>query len=295
MKKICFPALVILLFVCCNKNEHHADAYGNFEATEVVVAAEATGRILNLSAAEGMELDAGAVAGLIDTATLSLKRTQLVASRNAVAAKTGNIVAQMDVLKEQKKNLERDRVRFSNLLREKAATQKQLDDIEGQLNVIDLQIRAVESLNPPVAAEIKTIDSQLEQLADQISKSTVRNPVKGTILTKYAEAGEVTAFGKPLYKIANLDTMMLRVYVSGTQLPSIKIGEQVKVFIDKDEKTNTVLEGQITWISSTAEFTPKIIQTKEERVNLVYAVKVKVKNNGTLKIGMPGEVIFGSR
>lgn len=291
MKRLLLVAFVAL-FASCNENTHKSDAYGNFEAIEVIVAAEATGKLLTFSIAEGEQVERDAVVGMIDTVPLSLKRNQLYAGRRAVAAKMGNLSAQLDVLKEQRKNLERDQVRFSNLLKAKATTQKQVDDINGQLLVIDQQMKAIESQNPPVAAEIKSFDSQVEQLEDQISRSVIHNPVKGTVLAKYAEQGEVTAFGKPLYKIANLDSLVLRIYISGTQLPAVKIGQTVKVLIDKDEKENTELQGTIQWISSTAEFTPKIIQTKEERVNLVYAVKVNVKNDGSLKIGMPGEVKF---
>ena len=292
MQNSFIAALSILILVSCNKNTNKADAYGNFESTEVIVSAEASGKILNLDVEEGKTLDAGAVVCIIDTTQLHLKKGQLLASRKATASRTGNIVAQMDVLKQQKAVLQKDQERISNLVKERAATQKQLDDINGQISVIDEQIKSIESQNGPISNELNSFDSQMDQINDQISKSVIRNPVKGTVLAKYAETSEVTAFGKPLYKIANLYSVILRVYVSGAQLPSIKIGQQVRVFYDKNEKENTEITGIVSWISSTAEFTPKIIQTKEERVNMVYAVKVNVKNDGSLKIGMPGEVVF---
>jgi HlyD family secretion protein len=284
-------AILFLFFVlACNRGEEKADAFGNFEATEVIVSAEATGNILKLDVEEGQHLDSGQVVGLIDTTQLFLKAQQLIAAKNAVATKSTNISAQMKVLQEQRKNLLRDEQRFENLVKEEALPQKQLDDIRGQINVVEQQVKSVESQYAPIAPEINAIDAQLKQVRDQVRNSVIRNPVGGTVLTKYAEEAEVTAYGRPLYKIANLDTMILRVYISGAQLSSIRIGQEVNVFFDAGTTANAELPGKITWIASTAEFTPKIIQTKEERVNLVYAVKVKVRNDGSLKIGMPGEV-----
>ena len=176
------------------------------------------------------------------------------------------------------------------MLKDGAATQKQMDDVNSALKVIDAQIAAIRTQAAGVNASASGIGQQIAQLEEAIRNSYIINPIKGTVLTKFAERDEVTGFGKPLYKIADVTTMTLRVYVSGTQLPHIKLGQQVQVRFDKDEKTNSVLNGTVTWISESAEFTPKTIQTKEERVNLVYAVKVKVANDGSLKIGMPGEI-----
>jgi HlyD family secretion protein len=185
--------------------------------------------------------------------------------------------------------LEVEKARVTNLLKDSAATRKQLDDITGQLNVLHRQVASVRAQNTAVLAELESLDAQIAQLEDQIRKSVITNPAKGTVLIKYAEPGEVTSFGKPLYTIGMLDDMILRVYVSEVQLPSLRIGNKVEVRID-DAQGMRNLSGTISWISATAEFTPKVIQTKEERVNLVYAVKVSVQNDGSLKIGMPGEI-----
>jgi HlyD family secretion protein len=184
---------------------------------------------------------------------------------------------------------ENDQQRIKNLIKDKAATPKQLDDINGHIDILKQQMKSVETQNVPIVNEVKSIEIQIQQIEDQIEKSIIKNPVKGTVLVKYAEPNEITAFGKPLYKIADLDEMTLRVYISETQLASIKVGQEVTVKIDAAEQMKSY-KGTVTWVSETAEFTPKIIQTKEERVNLVYAVKVLVKNDGSLKIGMPAEM-----
>ena len=193
------------------------------------------------------------------------------------------------MLKEQLKTATISKNRIENLLKENAATQKQLDDINGQIDVINQQIRSVEIQNAPVVNELKNVDVQISQLEDLLQKSNIINPINGTVLVKYAEPNEITSFGKPLYKIADLSTMQLRVYVGEKQLSSIKIGQEVTVKIDSNEEMKN-FKGTISWIASEAEFTPKIIQTKEERVNLVYAIKIDVKNDGSLKIGMPAEM-----
>lgn len=279
----------LILWGCKNENGN-SDAYGNFEATEINVSAESSGKILELSIEEGSAIEKGAIVGKIDSLPIYLKKEQLIASRAAVSSKSGNISAQIDVIKEQIKTLEKEQKRFTKLFRDSAATGKQLDDINAQISLLNQQIKSIETQNSSVLNELKAFDSQIEQMNDQLKKCIITNPVKGIILAKYAEASEVTSFGKPLYKIANLDQMILRVYISGNQLPSIRIGQKVKVVVDKNKNENRELEGTINWISSNAEFTPKIIQTKEERVNLVYAVKLIVLNDGALKIGMPGEI-----
>jgi len=193
------------------------------------------------------------------------------------------------VLKAQLKTAKISQTRIQNLIKENAGTQQQLDAINGQIDVINQQIRSVEIQNAPVVNELKSIDVQISQLEDQLQKSIIKNPIDGTVLVKYAEPNEITSFGKPLYKIADLSTMQLKVYISEKQLASIKIGQKVTVKIDSNKDLKNY-EGTISWISSEAEFTPKIIQTKEERVNLVYAVKVDVQNDGSLKTGMPAEM-----
>jgi len=291
MKKILLIILLLILFSCSN-NGKKSDAYGNFETTEIIVSAEATGKLLWFSLDEGIILKSGVVAGVVDTMQLYLKKLQLDASRQAINTKFASVISQVKVLNQQKENASKDKDRIINMFKSKAATQKQVDDINGAISVIDKQISQIETQNPSITNEVKSLNAQIAQLEDLIKKSIIANPIDGTVLNKYAETGEVVIQGKPLYKIADLKTMILRVYVSGSQLSAIKIGQKVKVLIDKNEKEFTTLDGSISWISSQSEFTPKIIQTKDERVNMVYAVKVLVKNDGTLKIGMPGEVKF---
>ncbi|MDP3946667.1 MAG: HlyD family efflux transporter periplasmic adaptor subunit [Lutibacter sp.] len=276
------------LLVACKNNEK-ADGYGNFEATEITVSAENSGKLMQFNVEEGQLLKKGDYVGFIDTIPLSLKRDQLLASKAIVYSKSGSVLSQKNVLNAQLKTAIINKNRIENLIRENAGTQKQLDDINGEINVIQKQIKSVESQNSPVINEIESIDVQLKQVEDLLQKSKIVNPVNGTVLSKYAEVNELTSFGKPLYKIADLSTMELRVYVSETQISNIKIGQEVTVKIDAGD-TMKDFKGNITWIASEAEFTPKIIQTKEERINLVYAVKVAVKNDGSLKIGMPAEM-----
>ena len=288
MKKIAILLTAIIL-ISCNKNSEKADAYGNFEATEITVSSESNGKIEFLNVEEGEQLKKGSLVGLIDTLQLHYNREQLKASIETVQSKSTSVLSQINVLNEQLKTAKIEQTRIQNMYAENAATKRQIDEIDGKVKVIEKQISSVQSQNAPILNEIKSIKVQIEKLDDQIKKSKITNPVDGTVLTKYAEPSEITAFGKPLYKIANLNEMELRVYVTETQLVQIKIGQKVTVAIDAYNDTKKY-EGNITWISAQAEFTPKVIQTKEERANLVYAVKVAVKNDGSLKIGMPAEV-----
>ena len=294
--KILFPLLLLPLLFACEPPEDTADAYGNFEARELLVSAETNGKILTLEVEEGQQLEKGQLVAIIDTSQLHLKKLQLQASIQTVSGKTQDVQPQINVLEEQKKNLLREKARVEALLEDKAATPKQLDDIVGQIEVVERQITATKSqnktFNKGLLGEIDPIRIQIEQIEDQLQKSYIYNPIDGTVLLKMAEPSEFTGAGKPLYKIANLEELELRVYVSGAQLPHVQIGETVDVYIDENKTENKKYAGTVSWISSQAEFTPKIVQTKEERVNLVYAVKIKVKNDGALKIGMPGEVIF---
>ena len=280
---------ILITLWSCNGNDEKADGYGNFEATETTISSESNGKLLSLDAEEGDMLEKNVIVGIIDTVQLSLKRNQLLAAKITVFSKSQNVLSQREVLKEQLKVAENDQKRIKNLIKDNAATPKQLDDINGQIDILKQQIKSVETQNAPIVNEVKSIGIQTQQIEDQIEKSIIKNPIKGTVLVKYAEPNEITAFGKPLYKIADLDDMTLRVYISETQLASIKVGQEVTVKIDAGEQMKSY-KGTVTWVSETAEFTPKIIQTKEERVNLVYAVKVLVKNDGSLKIGMPAEM-----
>lgn len=282
-------SLLAVSFTSCNDDNDKADGYGNFEATEIVISAESNGKLIQFDIDEGTTLKQGHFLGYIDTIPLSLNREHLLVSKDVVSSKSRGVLSQISVLKSKLKTAKLNKTRVENLIRDNAGTQKQLDDVNGEIDVIEQQIRSIEIQNAPVVNELKSIDVQLKQLDDQINKCKIINPVNGTVLVKYAEENEITAFGKPLYKIADLSTMQLRVYISETQLANIKIGQEVIIKID-DEKDMQSFKGTITWIASEAEFTPKIIQTKEERIALVYAVKVDVKNDGSLKIGMPAEM-----
>jgi len=285
-------ALIAFTAISCNKNNEKSDAYGNFEATEVIVSSQGTGKILALDITEGKTLKSGATYGFVDTADLYLKKEQVLAQKEAVSTKTNNISAQIDVLKQQKQNLEIDKARIVKMNKDGAATQKQVDDINGGIDVINKQIASIQTQNNSVFKEISGFEKQIEQLESAIQKCYFTSTNDGTVLVKYAEQGEVTIIGKPLFKMADLSSMILKVYVSGDQLPKVKIGSKCEVLVDLNDTENKKYEGIVSWVADNAEFTPKIIQTKKERVNLVYAVKVLVKNDGTLKIGMPGEVNF---
>ncbi len=276
------------LFSCENDNGK-ADGYGNFEATEITISAETNGKLMPFTINEGDVLEEEQFIGYIDTIQLALKREQLEVSKTVISSKSKGVLSQISVLNSKFKTAKINKTRVENLIRDNAGTQKQLDDVSGEMDVIKSQIRSVEIQNAPVVNELKSIDIQIKQIDDQIQKSKITNPINGTVLTKYTEPNEITAFGKPLYKIADLSTMQLRVYISETQLANIKIGQEVSVKID-DADTMKSYNGMVSWIASEAEFTPKIIQTKEERVALVYAVKIDVKNDGSLKIGMPAEL-----
>jgi len=295
-RSLIYITAIFPLLYGCKGNGTEADAYGNFEAVEVIISSEANGKLMAFQLEEGDRLSANQVIGYIDTTQLYLTKKQLEASVEAIKSKTQNVEVQIDVLEKQKDNILREKKRVENLLADSAATSKQYDDIVGQLTVVEQQIAATKSQlntgNRGILSEVAPLEIKIEQIEDQISKSVIRNPNSGTVLTKFAYENEITAFGKPLYKIADLDNITIRAYVAGNQLSELKIGQEVKIKIDQQDGLRE-LPGQVTWISSTAEFTPKVIQTKEERVNLVYAFKVLVKNDGSLKIGMPGEVYFG--
>ncbi|MGB9696187.1 MAG: HlyD family secretion protein [Ignavibacteria bacterium] len=284
--------VLIILLSSCNKKQPLADAYGNFEAIETIISAEANGNLLEFNVEEGSILEEGQKVGRIDTNQLYLKKLQLEVQKKLVRSKFKNISSQIAVLEQQKQNALKEKQRIENLLKNEAATGKQLDEINYSINVLEKQVQTFQTQTLSVKEEINTIDVQIKQIEDQINKSIIVNPKKGTVILKLVEQSEVVTYGKPLYKIADLDYVELRAYISGGQLSQVKIGQSVKVYADLDKDNNKEYEGTVTWISSKAEFTPKIIQTKEERVNLVYAIKVRVKNDGSIKIGMPGEVRF---
>ena len=290
MKKILYIISLPFLLMACQTNNDTADAYGNFEAEAVIVSAETPGKILELNVDKGDKIEAGYSTALIDTVQLHLHLLQLDAQQTAVAAKRQSIQSQIAVFQEQKTNLKINEERIQKMLKDGAATQKQLDDIQGQISVIEKQIANTKTQFTLISKEEEVLETQKASVSDKLNRCNIKSPVSGTILETYAEQGELTTAGKALFKIADISELELKVYVSGAQLPHVKLGQQLDVLVDKNSTENQHFSGTITWISSEAEFTPKIIQTKEERVKLVYAVKVTVKNDGTLKIGMPGEV-----
>ena len=289
MKNYIIIISIIVLF-SCNRNAEKADAYGNFEAQEIIVSAETSGKILEFGIKKGTEIQAGITVGIIDTIPLVLEKNVLLAQRQAINSKSNNILAEVKVYQEQKTTMLIEKNRVEKLFADGAATSKQLDDVNGKINIIDQSINSIRSRNSNIFSEVDVIDRQIERINDRIERCYITSPINGTILEKYAEPGELIGLGKSLFKVANVKQMKLKAYIDGSQLSEFKIGEQVNVFID-DENLNLIkYTGKITWVSDKAEFTPKIIQTKKERVNLVYAIEVIVENDGKLKIGMPGEI-----
>jgi len=310
MRKI-FLFLVIASFLfSCMGNKNSFDATGTFETDEVVVSAQVSGQIIELKMDEGDFMPAGKVVGIIESTSLQLQKEQIKASIQALYEKTTDVTPQVKLLKDQMEvqhaqlaNLMHEKERVQNMIKADAATGKQLDDLNAQIDVIKKQIDVTQqqikvqqnlaaTQNRSILSEAKPLQKRVAQLDDQLGKAKIINPVEGTIITQYAEAGEFTGPGKALYKIADLSTLYLRAYVSSSQLSNLKLRQQVKVYTDKGEDDYRAYSGIITWISDKAEFTPKSIQTKDERANLVYALKIRVQNDGFLKIGMYGEVKF---
>ncbi len=310
MRNIFTAIIAATLLISCNGNGNKFDASGTFEATEVIVSSELNGKILTFSINEGDTISANRVIGSIDAVGLSLQKEQVQASISSLNDKTVDVAPQVQLLQNQLAvqqsqltNLLHEKQRVENLIKQDAATGKQLDDINAQIDVvkkqmvvtqqqINVQRSNVSTQNKSILSESKPLQKRVAQFDDQLKRADIVNPINGTVLTKYAEAGEITAAGKALYKIADLSVLKLRAYVTNDQLAQIKLGQQVKVLVDDGKGKYKEMIGTISWISDKAEFTPKTIQTKEERANLVYAIKVNVKNDGYLKIGMYGEVKF---
>lgn len=295
MKVIHIPFLLVLLSACGNDPDDF-DATGTFETVETIVSSEVSGLIKQLDIREGQVLQAGEFLGYVDSTQLVLQKKQLQARIDAVLSKRPDIATQIASLQEQLKAAEREQVRIHNMVKSDAATPRQKDDIDAQVDVlrkqIDAQYSSLDISTTSLTRETLPLRAQIEQLNDQLDKCRIVSPINGTVLTKYAEPNEVTAPGQPLFKIADLSELILRAYVTGTQFSNLELGQQVTVLVDEGPEAYRKYEGTIEWISDKAEFTPKTIQTKEERANLVYAVKIRVKNDSRLKIGMYAEVKF---
>lgn len=309
--QIClYVSLFTAIISGCNLNNQISDASGTFEADEVVVSSEVPGKILSLNLEEGSILAKDSMVGIIDSVPLELQKAQVEATIGALHQKTLDVRPQIKllqdqiaVLKTQLDNALHEKARTENLIKADAATTKQLDDWNTQIDVLQKQIAVNEqqikvqetttgTQNSTVMSEFKPLRKSVAQINDQLKRANISNPINGTVLTKYAMAGEITSAGKALYKIADLSVITLRAYITGTQLAQVKLNQQVTVLVDSNATKYKKYEGVITMISDKAEFTPKTIQTKDERANLVYAIKIHVKNDGYLKIGMYGEVKF---
>lgn len=286
-------ALLVLAAGACR--EPAADAYGNFEATEVTVSAETSGRLLFLGADEGARLAAGDVLAMVDTSALVIQRIELLARRSALAARSREVDANIAALATQHDIAERERGRTERLMAEQAATAQQRDRAERDVRVLTDQLTGARAARTVVAREGAALDAQVDLLDDRLRRSRISSPLTGVVLTRYAEAGEFVQPGTPLLKLAALDTLTLRAYVSQAQLATLALGQPVQVQVDAGNGTLRALDGRITWIAATAEFTPTPVQTREERTTQVYAVKVAVPNtDGRLRVGMPGELVLAT-
>lgn len=296
MKRIFIAIAAGTVVASCSNNEQEWDASGMFETTEVMVSAEQTGKLLQFDVEEGNKVVADEQVGLIDTVQLYLKARQIGATKLVYQSQKPEIATQLAALQQQLQKAEQEVARFKSLVKDGAANKKNLDDAESQAQVIRRQIAALKSQltnsTNSLSAQMNTADVQQLQVADQLRKCHISSPITGIVMEKYAEQGEFVAVGKPLFKVSNINDMKLRAYITADQLTGIKLGQKVTVYADKGEKDSKQYEGTITWISSKAEFTPKTIQTRDERANLVYAIKISVKNDGLIKDGMYGEVKF---
>ena len=294
MKKVLYIAVSLLTLACSKEAEF--DAQGTFEATEVVVSSEAAGRILNFDIEEGMTIVANQAVGTIDSLQLHLQRKQLIAQQSALLTSRPDVKKQVTSLREQIVKQKSELRRVENMLSDGAATQKQKDDIEAQIKILEGQLEATLSTLSKNTSTINdnsvALEAQIAALDDRISKCRILSPVGGTVLVKYTEVGELASVGKPLMKIADLKNIYLRAYFTSDQLVNIKLGDEVKVVADFGGEERYDYTGRVVWISSESEFTPKTIQTKDSRANLVYAVKIAVENDGRLKIGLTGEVVL---
>jgi HlyD family secretion protein len=287
---------IFFMLLSCINGEGDYDATGSFEATEIIVSSQANGRIIELNLNEGEQLQKGQMVGFIDSTQLYLQKMSLLSNARGVIAQQPDIKTQTAALRDQINTLNREKARIERLIAANAANQKQLDDIESQLEVLESQLSAqtstLQKSRANISAQSSTLEIQIAQLDDQLEKTRIVSPISGTVLNRYAEAGELATMGTPLFKIADITEMFLRAYVTNDQLAKIKLNDEVAVSVDDGEGDMKLYTGKISWISDKSEFTPKTIQSKNERANLVYALKVAVPNDGFLKIGMYGEVKF---
>jgi membrane fusion protein YbhG len=294
---ICF-SIIAMGILSCKEEKSKYDASGSFEAVETIIASEAPGKILQFNIQEGQQLDSGQIIGFIDSTQLHLNKMQLLQNRKAILSGRPQTDVQVESLKKELANAIIDRDRTENLVKGGVASQQQLDDANAKIAILNANIKAHESSlqisTSTINEQGSTVGVQMKEINDQLSKCTIINPVRGTVLTKYAELYEMAAVGRPLYKIADLTTIILRAYITGDQLQQVKLGQKVNVFVDDGKGAFKETEGIIEWINSQSEFTPKTIQTKNERANLVYAIKVRVKNDGYLKLGMYGQVSWNN-
>ena len=289
------PVLALVLGAGCNRGEQ-PDAYGNFETTEVVVSAETSGQLQWFTPDDGERLDSGALVGVVDTVQLALQRDQMVAQRGASGSRAAEAGKNIAVLEAQHEIAQRGYDRTQRLHQQQAATAQQLDQAERDFRVLGDQIQAAQAQQSAARHDVASSAAQIAQIEDRIRRSRITNPRAGTVLTKYVEPGEFVQQGQPLYKLAIVDSMELRAYVTEPQLAQIKIGQPAQVTIDAGAKQRTTRSGKVTWISSEAEFTPTPVQTREERADLVYAIKIMVPNHdGLFKIGMPADVSFAAQ
>ena len=296
MKKLMIMAAGLAMLVGCGNNEKEYDATGTFEATEVTVAAEQSGVLMMFDVNEGDELALGKEVGLVDTTQIWLKIQQAGATKEVYQSQKPDMEKQIAATRQQLAKAKQDQQRYKELVADGAAPSKMLDDATNQVAVLQKQLDAqISSLSTQLStlnSQLSTIDVQVSQLQDQLQKCHIAAPIKGTVLEKYVEKGEFVATGKPLFKMANTEQMFIRAYVTSAQLKDIKVGQKAKVFADYGDGQKKEYDGTVSWISSRSEFTPKTIQTDDERADLVYALKVAIKNDGYVKIGMYGEVRF---
>jgi HlyD family secretion protein len=290
--KIISLLTLCILTTSCRDKESGADAWGNFETNETMVSSESGGRLIFMNAPEGFLVEKGTLIAITDTTMLSLQKEELLAGIGTIAAKVSALRSQNAVIRQQIENLNINIERTKKMMVDQAATQKQLDDLTGQKSVLGKQAQATDLQASATETEKRVMEARLTLLAEQISRCSIKAPVTGTIMTRYSEEGEIAAPGKPLAKIADMTIMRLKAWVSGSQLGLVQPGTKCTVRVDEGEKGFRYYEGTIATVSSKAEFTPKVIQTKEERINLVYAVSIEVKNDGYIRTGMPGEVTF---